>query len=110
MEFTVDPAALQQAQALIADIASDLRHERESLDRSVSGLVGAGWTGAAADEYTRAWGDWREGADQVLAALHDMSEVMGSTRASYLASDDDSVRTTAPISARLSGRLSGRLS
>lgn len=106
MEFTADPAALQRAQALIADIASDLRHERESLDRSVSGLLGAGWSGAAADEYTRAWGDWRDGADQVLAALHEMSEVMGSTRAAYLSSEDDSVRTTAPISARLTDRLS----
>lgn len=106
MEFTADPAALARAQAMIADIASDLVQERQVLDRSVSSLLGSGWTGAAAEEYRDAWGEWREGADRVLAALHSESELLGSTRAAYVASDDSSVQTTVPISSRLQERLS----
>ncbi len=106
MEFTLDAAAMQQAQDLIARTAADLVAERRQLDGSVSGLLGSGWSGAAADEYREAWGDWCQGADRVLDALHRASEVMGQTRASYLSSDDDSVRTTSPISSRLQERLS----
>lgn len=105
MEFTADAAALARAQAMIADIAADLVKERAALDRSVSGLLGAGWSGAAAEEYRQAWDDWRQGADEVLAALRTESELLGSTRAAYLASDDASVRTSLPISARLQDRL-----
>lgn len=106
MEFTLDPAALQQAQDLVARTAADLVAERRRLDGSVSGLLGAGWSGGAADEYRQAWGEWCQGADRVLDALHVASELMGQTRASYLASDDASVRTTSPISSRLQERLS----
>jgi WXG100 family type VII secretion target len=106
MELTADPAALARAQAMIAEIASNLVTERQTLDRSVDGLLGSGWSGAAADEYRQAWAEWRDGADRVLAALHAESELLGSTRTAYLAADDGSVRTTAPISARLQDRLS----
>jgi WXG100 family type VII secretion target len=106
VEFTADAAALARAQALIADVAADLAKERAALDRSVSGLLGSGWSGPAAEEYREAWGEWRDGADRVLAALHTESELLGSTRAAYLAGDDASVQTTAPISARLQDRLS----
>ncbi|CAN5397647.1 hypothetical protein BH10ACT10_BH10ACT10_28800 [soil metagenome] len=98
MEFTADPAALAKAQSLVAEIAAGLVQERASLDRSVSGLLGTGWSGAAADEYRQAWGDWCDGADQVLEALHTESELLGSTRSAYLGSDDASVQTTVPIS------------
>jgi WXG100 family type VII secretion target len=106
MEFTLDANAMQQAQDLIARIAADLVAERQTLDRSVSGLLGSGWSGVASEEYRKAWGEWREGADRVLKALHGAAELMGQTRAAYLTSDDDSVRTTAPIGSRLQERLS----
>ena len=106
MEFSLDPAVMARAQDVIARTATDLVAERRTLDRSVSGLLGPGWSGAAAEEYHQAWQEWCQGADEVLAALHSMSEVMGQTRAAYLASDDHSVSATAPISARLQERLS----
>jgi WXG100 family type VII secretion target len=105
-EFALDPAALQQAQDLVARIAADLVAERRSLAGTVDGLLGGGWSGVAADEYRQAWNEWRDGADQVLAALHASSELMGQTRAAYLSGDDASVATTAPLQARLQERLS----
>jgi len=105
-EFTLDPVAMQQAQDLIARIAEDLVVERRTLAGSVDGLLGGGWSGVAADEYRQAWAEWCDGADEVLAALHSSSELMGQTRAAYLSSDDASVDTTAPLDARLQERLS----
>ena len=72
---------LQRAQSLVARVADDLVRERRSLDSSVSGLLAGGWSGVAAEEYQQAW-------------------------AAYLAGDDDSVATVAPLDERLRERLS----
>ena len=106
MEFSVDPTVLERAQVLVGRVADDLVRERRSLDGSVSGLLAGGWSGVAAEEYQRAWEEWRDGADEVLTALHSMGELLGRTRVAYLAGDDDSVRTVAPLGERLRERLS----
>lgn len=106
MEFTLDPAAMALARGLVADIADDLVAERATLDRSVSGLLGSGWSGVAADEYRDGWTEWLEGAEEVLSALHTTGELLEVSRTDYLLSDESSVRTAAPISSRLQERLS----
>lgn len=102
----MEAAALDRARSTMAQVAADLVAERQKLEGSVSGLLGAGWTGAAADEYRQGFADWRAGAEEVLASLHTMSDLMAQTRAQYLRSDDASVQTVAPVSSRLQERLS----
>ena len=104
--FTVDPAVLARAEALVARIASDLVAERRSLDGSVSSLLDAGWSGPASDQYRDAWVTWREGADQVLDALREIGEAMGQARIQLVTSDQGAADRAAPLSARMQERLS----
>jgi len=104
--FTLEPEALARAEDLVARIAADLTAEREKLAGSVAALLTDGWTGIAAAEYGEAWADWREGADQVLAALGEISRAMGVARSELVTSDDDAAGRSETLSARLQERLS----
>ena len=105
MDIALDAGAHARAQQLDSRIAGDLVDERNALDESVTSLLDADWSGAAADQYRDAWASWREGADQVLTALHDIAGALGVARDDLVTSDDDAAGRATPLQARLQERL-----
>jgi WXG100 family type VII secretion target len=50
-------------------------------------LFSAGWHGQAANGFAQGWEQWQVGADEVLAALRDMADLLTTTGRNYSATD-----------------------
>jgi WXG100 family type VII secretion target len=70
------PAEVSDAGRYIQQAAQTLRDGIRSADTEVAGLM-ATWRGSAADAYSTAWGEARQGAISILEALHGMGELLG---------------------------------
>jgi uncharacterized protein YukE len=71
----------------------------------VSGFLGAGWTGVAADSFVEAWDSWKLAATDVLDGLVAMAELLAAAHADYSAQDDASQPRLDALSARIVERL-----
>lgn len=103
--FSLIHAAFDQAKADVRDGAARLHKDRDDVDRRVSGYLGSGWTGVAADSFVDAWDDWKLAATDVLDGLVAMAELLDAAHADYIAQDDGSQRKLDQISSRIIERL-----
>lgn len=90
--YTVDPAALQRCDTLLAAAADHSRAALTRLHECVAELLGTGWHGWAASAYRLGWEQWFDGMTAMLDALHHMALAIGSSGAGY-AETDEAVRT-----------------
>lgn len=89
----------------VHDAADRLRTDRTAIDQRVSGFLGAGWTGVAADSFVEAWDDWKTAATDVEEGLVAMAELLGAARRDFVAQDERSQQNLDAISARIIERL-----
>lgn len=85
----------------MSQVSEQLVAERRRLQASVESLLGAGWTGAAAEDYERGWTEWVKGADDVMTALSVMGDLLAEARASYVASDEEAAARQSQLRNRL---------
>ncbi|GAB3016653.1 hypothetical protein GCM10011376_03650 [Nocardioides flavus (ex Wang et al. 2016)] len=98
-------AAFAQAIRDVQDAASRLHRDRERIDERVSGYLGRGWTGLAADSFVDAWAEWKTGATDVLEGLVAMGELLDATQRDFIQQDDASEQAMNQIAARIIDRL-----
>ena len=106
MVLRFENAAIRQAVADVQSAHGELIEARADADRRVSSLLGAGWTGAAADTFAEAWSDWLAGAEQVESGLEAMGQILDAVHRDLVAQDDSSQAALDQISARIVERLS----
>jgi WXG100 family type VII secretion target len=98
-------AAFNQAIADVRAAADELRQSRRQADRRISGFLGVGWRGQAAESFVTPWGDWVDGARRAEAGLVAMAELLAATRRDFRQEDQASQRALDAISARIIDRL-----
>ncbi|WP_035303426.1 WXG100 family type VII secretion target [Actinokineospora inagensis] len=77
------PEELQFCAAMLAQVDTEVRAALDILQSEVDGLFSGGWQGPAAAAFADAWLEWREGADEVVDGLHDISLVLRATEREY---------------------------
>lgn len=65
MTIDMNHEAMRAATIDVHTASERLASERSRADRRVTGLLGSGWTGVAADSFLDAWEDWKVAAEQV---------------------------------------------
>ena len=63
--------------------ADRLRRDRDTIDRQVSGFLGAGWTGVAADAQQEAHQEWTQGMLTMREALADLRTAARTAHENY---------------------------
>jgi WXG100 family type VII secretion target len=100
-ELRTELSDLALAREQVAGIATSLTDERSSLHTSMRALLGSGWTGPAATEFSDAWDDWNTAASEMLEGLHAMSRLLEAARVDYVTTDDGAHSDMARLSVRL---------
>lgn len=98
-------AAFARAQHDVATGCDRLKTDRDAIDQRVSGFLGAGWTGVAADSFVEAWDEWKLAATDVLDGLTAMGQLLDAAHRDFVAADDLSQQSLDQISARIVDRL-----
>jgi WXG100 family type VII secretion target len=104
-QINVLHSAFTKAKADVREAAGTLRQDRDRIDSRVSGYLGSGWTGVAADSFVDAWDEWKTGATDVLEGLVSMAELLDATHRDFTEQDDASQQRLDTISARIIDRL-----
>ena len=99
--------AFAKAKADVAHGVERLQRDRSTIDQRVSGFLGRGWTGVAADSFVEGWGEWKDAAGEVLEGLRAMGELLDAAHHDFIAADDSSQQSLDQLSARLVDRLGG---
>ncbi|MEU2032778.1 WXG100 family type VII secretion target [Nocardia amamiensis] len=69
-ELQVDVVRLREAARFVGDKAQVIRARVRELDRTIGAeLLADGWQGKAASAYDESWVEWRDPADEIVAAL-----------------------------------------
>lgn len=97
--------AFNKGKSDVREAAGRLTKDRDDIDRRVSGYLGQGWTGIAADSFVDAWDDWKLAATDVLEGLVAMGELMQAAHTDFIEQDDASQQKLDAISARIIDRL-----
>lgn len=98
-------AAMRTAINDVAYAGELLASERDKADQRMTGFIGSGWTGAAADSFAEAWEDWKSAADQVKAGLDATAQLLEATHRDLSTRDEHSRRALDQISQRIVDRL-----
>ena len=104
-QVNVMHGAFAQAISDVQEAAGRLHHDRDRIDDRVSGYLGSGWTGIAADSFIEAWAEWKVGATDVLEGLVAMGELLEATHKDFLQQDEASEQAMNRIAARIVDRL-----
>ena len=104
-QVNVTHAAFTGAIRDVRDAASRLRRDRDRINDRVSGYLGSGWTGIAADSFVEAWAEWKAGATDVLEGLVAMGELLDATHKDFIQQDDASEEAMNQVAARIVDRL-----
>jgi WXG100 family type VII secretion target len=99
--ITASHDAFVLAYAGVEAAAGRLRSDRDRVSARVETLLDGGWSGAAASAYAEGWAVWRDGADQVLAALETMAGLLRSADIDFVETDRAAESSVALIAARL---------
>ena len=78
---------MQATRAFVDGVAKDVIDEVASLGMSVEHLLGGGWSGQAATDFTTGWTEWRQGAREVCTALDTMAVLLGMAGRDFADSD-----------------------
>lgn len=98
-------AAMRTAIGDVTRARDLLADQRVRADQRMSGFLGGGWTGAAADSFADAWADWKVAADRVEGGLDAMQQLLDAAHRDLTVQDDDSQRALDQISQRIVDRL-----
>jgi WXG100 family type VII secretion target len=79
---------LHLAAARLDDAAQRLKDGLSGVDDETTQLLGSGWKGGAASAYGPAWDQWHNGAEQVVAGLQRMSELLTIAGKEYAKTDE----------------------
>lgn len=104
-QINLTHAAFAKAKSDVQVGAERLQKDRDTIDQRVTGFLGSGWTGSAADSFVTAWGDWKAAADDVLQGLTSMGELLDAAHRDFVQSDDSSQQALDRVSARLVERM-----
>lgn len=104
-QINLTHAAFAKAKSDVQAGAERLHRDRENIDLRVSGFLGSGWTGDAADSFVDAWDDWKAAAGDVLQGLRSMGELLDAAHRDFVQADDASQVNLDQIAARLIDRL-----
>jgi WXG100 family type VII secretion target len=74
--------------AQLNSAASTIMDENNRAMGQVNGLVGAGWEGAASQQFNTLFTQWKQGADQVQDALHGISGLLNGAGQAYQQTED----------------------
>lgn len=74
---------LSSTSSMLMSTATQIESESSSAMSQVQALVGAGWQGGASAAFDAAFNQWKSGADQIHAALMQISQLLGSAATSY---------------------------
>jgi WXG100 family type VII secretion target len=105
MTLRVQHDAMRTAVSDVQRAHQDLVVARTDADRRVASLLGAGWTGVAADAFSDAWQDWLTGAAQVEDGLEAMGQLLDAVHRDLVQQDDASQAALDQLSARIVDRL-----
>lgn len=105
MAIALDHTAFDTGVRDVREARVALTQTRDAATGRVEGFLRGGWSGLAAESYAEAWGDWRAAADDVLAGLAALADLLDATHADLAARDHDSRSALELVSARLHERL-----
>lgn len=91
--FDVTAAELGQTAAVLSELSSEIQSAVGSLHAEVEGVLGSGWRGGAARGFAAGWQQWRQGAEDVLAGLAGMAQLLDATGTGYGGAEADSLST-----------------
>ena len=97
--------AMCKAQRDLAAASERLADERASADRRVTGFLGSGWTGVAADSFVDTWDDWKLAAARVSGGLEAMQQLLVVVHRDLTDQDEASQVALDRVSQRIVDRL-----
>lgn len=106
-QITLTHAAFAKAKSDVQLGSERLKKDRDSIDERVSGFLGSGWTGVAADSFVEGWEEWKAAAGDVLQGLVSMGELLDAVHQDFIQADDSSQNSLDQVSARVIDRLGG---
>lgn len=104
-QLNLTHAAFARAIRDVQGAASRLHSDRDRIDERVSGYLGSGWTGVAAESFVEAWAEWKSGATDVLEGLVAMGELLDATQKDFIQQDDASEQAMTQIATHIIDRL-----
>ncbi|WP_194813414.1 WXG100 family type VII secretion target [Nocardia sp. XZ_19_385] len=93
-DFALVPDEVSDAGRYVQQVAESLINGLTSLETDISALL-SNWRGTSADSFNAGWTETKQGADTVLDALAEMSELLGVT--SKTLDDQDKVRADTTV-------------
>lgn len=103
--FSVSTPALGYSAAAMAAALADFDARVAQVSASVNSVVGASWTGGAADEFASSWTEWLAGAATTRAALASIVARLQAAEAGYVTTE--AALTAASRTSRVSARQAG---
>ncbi|WP_322544696.1 WXG100 family type VII secretion target [Rhodococcoides fascians] len=89
-KLEASPAEMRDAVTAIEAKADTLAQRLQNLDATVGNeLLIDGWQGTAASAYDESWVEWRNGAENIIGALHDLAQLLRAAADDYEQTDDD---------------------
>lgn len=86
-QFSVSTPALGYSAAAMSGALADFDARVAQASASVGAIVGASWTGAAADAFAEAWQEWLSDAAVTRAALADIAARLVQAEGAYEATE-----------------------
>lgn len=101
---TVDRAAMAKAVGQIEAKVNSITATQSSLQSQISGVIGSGWVGNAANAFLRSFEDFNSQFTKVLNALGEIHTKLQTSLGQYSSSEEDQAHTaTSSINAALNG-------
>jgi uncharacterized protein YukE len=101
MTIQIEHAAFDRATRLVEEIAHDVRHEHCQAQAEVSELLSSRWSGAASDQFGRAWQQWCRGMDDVLGGIGLQNALLAQVRSDLDGTDETRAAAARLLQARL---------
>jgi WXG100 family type VII secretion target len=99
MAIDVSFAALQTESARLDDVAEAMTQRIAQARSRVEGLIGSGWSGAAATAFSTEFGDWASAADDAVAALHTLVGGLRAAGQDFVQHEEQVMSTTDSLAA-----------
>jgi WXG100 family type VII secretion target len=91
----VSGAALVNAASSIEDAAATLQAEYGRICAAVDEVIGASWTGQAADGMQGSWAKWRDGFQDVVSGLRREADALRLASEQYAGTDNSTASALA---------------
>jgi WXG100 family type VII secretion target len=81
--------AVTATAASVEDAAQSLQAEFDRISAAVDEVIGASWTGQAADGVRKDWTRWRDGFTDVMAGLRREADALSEAATRYSSTDGE---------------------